>query len=304
MSVSYIPLVRAKDALRSSYDGSDDSILLDDLIPACSAFLDRHCNRSSGGLTTSTFDELYHGTGDNVLFLRNTPVQSISRIATITLPCLSVHNTDPDMGCRATVQINGTSVNPQNLNCQNTSTGMTLTYVKNAVTTTNTLTWVSYPTITQLVTAINGLGNNWTAQTMGGFDTWSSTDLRATQGAFGARVVTAYFWIHWMDLPWYRITNENTGEIYSPMGFARGQDNWRVTYTAGYTTFPDDLSQALAELVAMCYYSRELHPSLNSESLGGYSYSRVSEAFAGLSDISRKTINRYRIPTIGHFSSW
>ena len=301
MTTPYVGVDRVKEAMPSSYTGTDDNILTD-IITSASAFIDNYCGVANGGFATQTYDELYHGTGDNLLFLVNHPVQTISRIATTTLPALSIHNTDPDMGCRATVQVVGTPSNSFNMNSQYASTGITLTYIKSAVTTTNTLTWASYPTVTQLVAAINALGNNWTALVQGGFGSWSTTDIRASQGAFGARVVTAYLWIHWYDIPWWRL-NEQTGEVYSPMGFARGWGNWRVIYNAGYSTFPDDLTQALCELVVATYYARIVNANILTQSIGpGYSYTQaVKEGFEGLSVLAKKTLLWYKRHPVSKF---
>src|ERR1019366_3840691 len=103
MSVPYISVSRVKQSMRSSYNGSDDSVL-SDLIIACSAHLDTYCNRANGGFAVQKYDELYSGTGDNILFLNQMPIVSIDKIATGQLPALSLHNLDNDMGSRATVQ--------------------------------------------------------------------------------------------------------------------------------------------------------------------------------------------------------
>ncbi len=306
MSVQYITVSRVKEAMRSSYDSSDDAVL-GDILLSCCAFLDNFTNRANGGFASQTYDELYHGTGRNILFLRNKPVQSIARLACTELPAISIKNNDTDMGCRASVQVIGTEGNPINVNSQYTSTGIELTYIKGGVNSnqpvTNTLLWANYPTVTSLAAAINAAGNNWTAQVQGGFGNWLSSDLRATQGAFGARIATCYLWIHWYELPWFRI-NENTAEIYSPQGFHRGHFNWRVQYTAGYSTFPDDLTQALAELTADTYYAREANANMQNENLDGYSYSRLAgQTFEGLSNMSRQTILRYRLHSVPKFSS-
>lgn len=303
MSTAYVTLSQVKQALRSSYTGADDTVLTA-LITPVSAFIDNYCNRANGGFLTQSYDELYHGTGDNLLFLNNTPVQSIQSIRTIEQPALYIRNNDSDMGARALVQINGTPVNDVNLNSQYTSTGITLTYIKNAVITTNTLTWVSYPTVNALVAAINGLGNDWQAGVMGGFGGWSTTDLRATQGAFGVRIVTGYLFIHSFDLPVWRL-DENMGEIYSQMGFARGVFNWRVNYTAGYTTLPEDLAQVVCELVVNAYYQTEISSSLTSENLGPTGYTQyATKLFDGLSILARNTINRYKIRKVNKASQW
>lgn len=303
MTTQYITVAQVKERMPSSYTGTDDTAL-GDILTSCCAFLDNYCGVANGGFAVQTYDELYNGTGDQILFLRNRPVQTITKVACTELPALLVHNTSTDTGCRATVAVSGSPGNAFNLNSQYTSTGITLTYVASGVTTTNTLTWASYPTVAQLATAVNGLGNNWTATVQGGFGTWSTSDLRATQGAFGARITTTYLWIHWMDLPWYRI-NEETGEVFNPGGFTRGSFNWRVVYSAGYSAFPDDLTQALAELCVATWYQKSVNPALQSESLGQYSYTRAAKVgFDSLSGVAQKTLGRYRRHTVSKFSAW
>ncbi len=296
-SYGYIDLARVFQVLPSSYDGSaDDS--LQAIIYSCSAFLDNYTNRTLpnglvGGILAQNHDELYNGTGTHIMYLNFAPVQSISRVATTTLPAISVHNTTADMGCRATVAV--------------TSTGVTLTYILSANTTINTYNFSDYPTIQELANAMNNAGNNWTALAQGGFGTWTSSDLYCPsnlQGAYGARLTTAYLWIHWHDLEWYRV-NELTGEIYSPQGFDRGQNNWRVTYVAGYTVFPDDLSQALAELVAATYLNQESNPNFEHEAMNGYSYKRVMQiGWMGLSEMSRNTLGNYKLRKVPKFSAF
>ena len=46
-----------------------------------------------------------------------------------------------------------------------------------------------------------------------------------------------------------------------------------IDYTAGYATVPDDIEQACLMVAASIYQGRKRDPNLNSEALGGYSYS-------------------------------
>lgn len=273
-------------------------------IAAASAFLDTYLNRASGGLLSQSYDVIMNGTGDTLMFLDNTPVTSIERISTTLQPCFSVHNIDQNMGTRATVSLISNLENPSNANSQNESTGLKLTYITNAVTTTNIITWADNPTIKQVVAAINAAGNHWTATGMGGFGDWSSSDLRST-GAFGARIVTAYFFLWYIDLPIFSVLNQNSGEIYSPMGFSRGCGNYRVGYTAGFYRLPEDIKQVLIELVQNMLSAKSLNSNLQSESLGPISYSQyATKMFEGMSILSRNTVNRYKIRSVRKFSRW
>lgn len=304
-SDNYIPVGRVLEALPPNVASVAGNQALLDCLKGCSVFLDRFCNRSIGGFLTQNYDILLNGTGESLLFLPDTPVQSISRVATIDQPCLALHNTESSMGARCTVQVNSTPTNTQgNYESQNVSTGITLTYIKDALTTANVLTWASYPTVNDLAAGVTALGSKWIATVMGGFGSWSTTDIRGTQGAYGSRITTSYLWIHSFDLPWYR-QNELTGEIYSEMGFARGSRNWRVQYTAGYEVFPDDLAQALAELTAATYQKRFLNPNYKSQNLGQYSYVMQDKiSLEQLSLMSQKTIRSYKRHLVPQFSLW
>ncbi len=288
-SVPYISIDQLKLGLRNC-GGSADDATLTSLIQSCSTFLDVYCNRSPGGFLTQTYDELIQGSGDSFLFLNNVPIQSIQRISTLRMPAISIHNTNSDQGSQATVAV--------------TATGLLLTYTVSAVTTSTTLLFVTYPTINDLVVAINALGNHWTATNMSGLATWPSADLRATQGAYGCRIVTAYLNVWWYYLPEYRV-NELNGEVYSVQGFSRGPEAYRAIYTAGYTTFPADLEAALVELTVATYYRLQINPNMQSESIGSYSYSlRQKLGISDLSIVAGKTIGHYKRWPVGHFSCW
>ncbi len=49
-----------------------------------------------------------------------------------------------------------------------------------------------------------------------------------------------------------------------------------IEYSAGYTTVPDDIHQACLVIAGTMYLSRKSDTSLQSESLGDYSYSMAS----------------------------
>jgi hypothetical protein len=88
---------------------------------------------------------------------------------------------------RATVQL-ATSVTEDGAAIIRTSTGLSLTRVASGVSSTDTsVTWGTYPTLTQVATAVNALGNGWSATVAGGYENAASSDLRALQGSFTCR---------------------------------------------------------------------------------------------------------------------
>lgn len=84
------------------------------------------------------------------------------------------------------------------------------------------------------------------------------------------RTATAYLEAPTQSLGNYQADLEN-GVIYGP-----GIQAYRsilIDYTAGYATVPYDIEQACLMLSARFYRSGKRDPTLQSESLGGYSYS-------------------------------
>lgn len=77
--------------------------------------------------------------------------------------------------------------------------------------------------------------------------------------------------------------NLRTGELrlteeYFPCGF----ENIKVKYTAGWTTIPEAVQEAVVQIVAQLYADGLQDASVASEKLGEYSYQRqVWEGFGG-----------------------
>ena len=61
-----------------------------------------------------------------------------------------------------------------------------------------------------------------------------------------------------------------------PGGMPSAVKSVLVEYTAGYATVPDDIEQATIEVAKMMFLDRRRDPSMQSENLGDYSYSRAS----------------------------
>ena len=88
------------------------------------------------------------------------------------------------------------------------------------------------------------------------------------------------------------------GEIYYTGVFSRGIRNYRVSYTAGYSTIPNDLQQACITLIS--YLKNQTKTSgMKSESLGEYSYTKDDDVQATISKLGLDEIlNAYRIPAL------
>jgi len=75
------------------------------------------------------------------------------------------------------------------------------------------------------------------------------------------------------------------GEDYGPVRvmaprFSPGFRNYRVVYTAGYTsgTVPTDIAQAIIDIAAELFKMRQVNPGMASEAIGGPSYTAKTEA--------------------------
>src|SRR5215831_6019498 len=176
-----ITIARAYTAL-SGVSGVDAQIQT--LVTACSDAIEKYCRRR---FVSTSYDELYNGTGDRRLVLREYPIQSVQSVRYRPVTVLKIQNSDQLSNQRASVTV--------------TSTGLTLTRVASGVTITDTSsTFAGFPTLQGLANNINGLGNGWSAQIVGvnpgDYGSWPSADLYVSpsygdgvqsQGALTAR---------------------------------------------------------------------------------------------------------------------
>ena len=87
----------------------------------------------------------------------------------------------------------------------------------------------------------------------------------------------------------------DAGIIKKTAGAFRGTANYRVTYTAGYTTLPSDLKYACYMLASEAF-NRSRSAGVKSESLGDHSI--TFESISMENDNVEKVIQRYRKYTI------
>lgn len=233
--------------------------VIGEIVSACSAVVENYCRRT---FAQATYDELLHGTGTTYLDVSNPPITKVISVRTGQLPAIQIQCNDPTNQTQlATVDV--------------TSSAVVLTRTYNAVTTTTTFSFASYPTFATLGTAVNALGSGWTATVNTQFALWMTSDMTESQGSFSARNMTVPLMVYWWSLPFFKVDQEQ-GEIYSGSGFVQGYQAYRVTYIGGYDPIPDDIQQAVAELTQLVYVARKQNPSMQSETLGAYSYTRAA----------------------------
>jgi hypothetical protein len=265
-----ITRARAYNAL-AGVSGVDS--LIDTIVTAASDAIAKYCRRD---FTARSYDELYDGNGGRILSLRQYPIQSVQSVRYRPVTVLKIIN-------------NNTSVNQQ-ARVQVTSTGLTLTRVASGATTTNSLTYSGNATLQAMATAITALGNGWSAQVVGDssadYGLWPSADLwvppsfgdgTTSQGNLTARGQNAEIKLHTYELAGYqfdprgwllRAIPYTDAELLHPedLVWPPGILNFRVQYTAGYTTIPEAVQAACAAWCAYIYYEYQVNPNVISTS--------------------------------------
>ena len=268
-----ITLSRAYQALQGV---SGQDTLVSALITAYSEAIEKYCRRR---FVSTSYDELYNGTGDRRLLLRQYPVQLVASVRYRSVTVLKITNTDlTNVQARVAVL----------------STGLQLVSVKNGVKTTATagLTFASNPTLSALAAAVSAAGNGWSAQYVGdttNYGSWPSADLYVpasygdtlewsgvlqSQGALqGVAGSFAELKMHTYELQGYqwdargwllRAIPYTDPELLHPedLVFPVGINNFRVQYTAGYSTIPEAVQEACARWVAYAYWACQRDPAL------------------------------------------
>ena len=280
-----ITSARAVQGMQYYADNTTTNAILQTLITACSDAIEKYCRRR---FVSRSYDELYDGNGDRRLMLRQYPIQSVQSVRYRPVTVLKVINNATAQNQQARVQV--------------TSTGLQLTRTASGVAVTETpLTWAAYPTINALANAVNALGNGWAAQIVGDagatgdYGLWPSADLYipgsygdalegsgvlTSQGNLTARGQNAELKLHTYELAGYqwdprgwllRAIPYTDPELLHPedLIWPVGVNNFRVQYTAGYSTIPEAVQEACARWVALCYNLTLRDPGLSLQHISG-----------------------------------
>jgi len=255
---------------------SPNTSIVNTLITACSKGIVRHCQRE---FVQAAYDELYSGFGDRRLYLRHFPIISVQSVRYRPVTVLKIINNDTNTNQQARVAV--------------TSVGITLQRVASGVSSidTTSVTFASYLTLQAVGSAINALGNGWSAQVVGdsnNYGNWPSFDLWVPngdiydpngqgQGMLTAAGQNAELKMHTYELAGYqwdaargwllRAIPYTDPELLHPedLVWPVGINNFRVQYTAGFATVPEDVQEACAQWVAELYWQTQRDPGLKSE---------------------------------------
>jgi hypothetical protein len=272
---------------------SSDNTVMQDCVNAASDLIERHCNRTFGLMA---WDEVFDGQGGTDYRLTNYPVVEIDQVMWAYQGVIQIRNTDQRVQ-RASFRMDGDTSTPSKPN------NLYLVSLKNGITTSHTINLSTTVTFSDLANAINAFASDgWAALALAPYTTWAVADLYPMQGAkecrwFGNAYISHHIW----NLAEYQF-NQDIGELVSPQGFDFGYRNYRVKYTAGYSTVPYPIQQACAALAVSVYNSRTINANVTSENLGGYSYSNIAEKnFHSLDIASRYALAEYKSHRVAKF---
>ncbi len=273
-SCDLITNARAKTNIPSAT--SNDDATIDSLITSVSRAIERYCRRD---FVSTTYDELYSGLGERRLVLRQYPLLSVQSVRYRPVTVLKIiNNLASTPSARVSV----------------THTGLTLVRQTAGSTTTDTsITWAGNTTVLAVQNAVNALGSGWSAAGQG-YDNWPSADIYCpngitgsagpqpdSQGALTAAGQYAELKLHTYELAGYQIDQRRgwllraipytDPELLHPedLVWPVGVNNFRVQYTAGYATVPEDVQEACAEWVAALFWQTKRDPGLTQESAAG-----------------------------------
>ena len=245
--------------------GSADDTAINTLITACSQQIEKYCRRT---FASTAYDELYSGTAGRVLMLRNFPIVSVQSVRFRPTSVMQIRNNNLAVNQKARISIDSANVY-----------WMT---VASGVTSTHSAAFASYPTLGALAAQINlaGASAGWQALVAPGYELWPSTDLYPPiQGAQNAAGVFCDLRMHAEELTGFQIdplrgylmrsivsTDPDFVLPYDPI-WPRGLLNFRVQYTAGFATVPEDVQEACAQMVAIYFQldARQIAPSVVSK---------------------------------------
>lgn len=280
MTRPLISLERARLSVPAAAAG--DERLLAVLLDAASDAVRAWCDRD---FVLREYDELVDGCYGERLLLRHYPVQGVQSVRGDPLSVLEVSNT------ASSNQV--ATVTP-------TRVGLELFRAASATGALDLVSWASSATLTAVVSAVNALGNGWSARCSSAWAGHPSPDLfvPVADAERGAGLNAAGVWcglrLHARPLSDYLWHPNGWLERDAASGWAAGPQAWRVRYTAGHATVPAAVQEACAVWVAELMYLTSRDPGLASLSTAGLSTQTWQRAEADPPPRARALLEPFR----------
>ena len=253
----------------STYD-----TILEQYIDHASAKIERWIGRQ---IKLRNYFEWYGGNDVRSVRVKQYPINNVVGVYTGLAAALTIAST-VSSDIRLTVSIN---TDPLGTVSNGTlAPGVTLTRTTSAGTTsTNTLTFATYPDTTSLVAAINAItgysATVTTAMRCAQLHPRAGGDIKmATVMLTGVNVSSEFVYDSYLGI--VTIRQDAFPMASHNARYPSALQSTLIEYSAGYTTVPDDIHQACLVIAGTMYLSRKSDTSLQSESLGDYSYSMAS----------------------------
>jgi len=254
---------------------STDNTILEGYIDYATAKIERWIGRQ---ILVRNYFEWYGGNDVRSVRVKQYPINNVVGVYTGLAAALTIAST-VSSDIRLTVSIN---TDPLGTVSNGTlAPGVTLTRTTSAgTTTTDTLTFATYPDTTSLVAAINAItgysATVSTAMRSAQLHPRAGGDIKmATVMLTGVNVSSEFVYDSYLGIVTIRQDAFPTMASHNAR-FPSGLQSTLIEYSAGYTAVPDDIHQACMVIAGTAYLSRKSDNSLQSESLGDYSYSMAS----------------------------
>jgi hypothetical protein len=244
-----------------------DDALMESLIDRASDFIQRYCARN---FVSQRYYEWHDTYGADRIALKNNPVEHVRFVGVGYDNAISVQSTVAS-DISVTVGVDSDHVHLHRIN-------------SSGVETSSQAVFATYPSTNLLAAAISGV-TGFSASAVLNLPT---KYLRKIAGA-DLKQKTIYLQAPTDSLTDYMI-DDARGIIYGPT--LTQYRSFFVDYEGGYGTIPYDLQQATIEMASRLLNSRKRDPSLQSESLGGYSYSLRS--VSDLDSSTKLVLDSYR----------
>ncbi len=272
----------------SGITGTSQDALLDVLIPMISDQIAKHLRRD---LAVTTYRSWVNGTGSPILRLEQWPILSIYQVSIGTMTAGYIENTGAATK-RASVSFDGTNLSLMSINTSGTETLTDLPVATSKV-------------LSSLKTAVEAVSGWAVTLDSTEYEGEPSNMLRPLYGAPAYDPDTADLILPDSQEP-VKLIEEDTVELLTDpsapggfggdsivrgfdatpgigSGFPSGSANVFVWYKAGYTlpsdspasdgTLPQGLALLVNQILTDVLSSTKLNSNLQSESIGGYSYS-------------------------------